>query len=257
MEYSLESMFSLSGKTIVVTGGSKGIGREIALGCGKIGARIAIIATTKSAVDKTVEELKNQGIEAMGFCSSVSDEVAIEKIAAEINQKMGPIYGLVNSAGINIKEPQVSFNIENFKKVLDVNLVGTMVCCKVFGKYMLEQKLGRIVNISSVRGHQGKELYSAYSASKGGVNTMTKSIAVEWAKTGVNVNAIAPSFTLTDICQDMVNDKPTYDWILSRLYKGRLCDLELLVGPAIFLLSPCSEFITGEILYVDGGWTAG
>jgi NAD(P)-dependent dehydrogenase (short-subunit alcohol dehydrogenase family) len=147
--------------------------------------------------------------------------------------------------------------MEKFKWVMNVNLFGTANCCKAAGRYMLEKGKGRIVNFSSVRGLQGKAKYGAYAASKGAVNTYTKSLAVEWATKGINVNAIAPIFTLTNINKDTLSDKEVYNWVISRIPKGKLSETGFLVGPVVFLLSKCSEFVTGEILYVDGGWTAG
>jgi len=129
--------------------------------------------------------------------------------------------------------------------------------CQAVGKYMLEAKKGRIVNFSSVRGLQGKAGYLAYAPSKGAVNLLTKTLAVEWARENINVNAIAPIFTLTDMNRSILDDKKRMTGVIGRLPKGRLCETGLLVGPTVFLCSNCAEFITGHILYVDGGWTAG
>jgi NAD(P)-dependent dehydrogenase (short-subunit alcohol dehydrogenase family) len=136
-----------------------------------------------------------------------------------------------------------------------VNVKGVFLACQAAGKYFLEQKKGRIVNVSSVRGLQGRARDMAYSPSKGAVNQLTKSLAIEWAPHNICVNAVAPTFTVTAINREDLKNKEYHDWVISRIPKRRFCELKYLVGPIAFLCSPCMEFVTGQILYVDGAWT--
>jgi NAD(P)-dependent dehydrogenase (short-subunit alcohol dehydrogenase family) len=256
MKYEINEMYGIKGNVAVITGGARGIGREIATAMGCLGAKIALVDISEEHLDIAVKELIEQGIEAIGVKTDITKKKSVQEMAKTVAEKYGRIDILVNCAGVTHNQDAVNFDDKKWQFVMDVNVKGTMLTCQAVGKYMLEQKKGRIVNFSSVRGLQGKANYLAYAPSKGAVNMLTKTLATEWAKDNVNVNAVAPTFTLTDINKNILDNKETYDWVISRIPKGTLCETKFLVGPVIFLCSPCSEFITGDILYVDGGWTA-
>lgn len=249
MNYDIYELFGLNGQVAVVTGGAGGIGYEIVKGLADAGAHVTV-----ADIDR--KEITDDG--RIGFIKTdVTDEASVSKTVKEIIDRHGRIDILVNCAGVVYMDKAEDFDVDKWQFVMDVNVKGTMIPCKIIGGHMISNKKGRIVNFSSVRGLQGKAGYLGYAASKGAVNMLTKTLAVEWAPHGVNVNAIAPIFTLTDLNRKILDDEKTYEWVISRLPKGRLGQKRDLVGPVIFLCSQASEFVTGEILYTDGGWTAG
>lgn len=255
MEYTEKDMFGIEGEVAIVTGAAGGIGSEIARAFAHLGAKTVLVGHHEEKLLEVAAKISADGYSSISIQADVTNKMSVEDMAKKVVAKYGKIDILVNCAGIAYLEDAVDFDEKMWDRVMNVNVKGTLLPCQVVGRYMLEKQKGRIVNISSVRGMQGRARDLAYAPSKGAVNQLTRSLAIEWAKSNINVNAIAPIFTLTDINRNILNDQKTMDWIMGRMPKGRLSMPSYLTGPAVFLCSKCSEFITGQIIYVDGGWT--
>jgi gluconate 5-dehydrogenase len=257
MEYDLESLFGIKDEVAVVTGAANGIGREVVKGLGRLGAKLVLVDLDKTKLAEIERELQAEGIDVLSEMTDITSEQSVDSMVEAAMNEYGTIDILVNIAGVLYNQEAVSFDMEKWQWVMDVNVKGTFLTCRSVGRRMLERKKGRIINFSSIRGVQGKDGYHAYAPSKGAVNQLTRTLAVEWAREGINVNAVAPTFTLTDLNRSLLENKEMYEWVLGRIPKGRLCEMEWLVGPVVFLASQASFFVNGAILYVDGGWTAG
>ncbi len=256
MNYDLSEMYGIKDKVALLSGGAGGIASGISLALGGLEAKVALLDVNDDALRKAADNLKSQGVDTHWVRCDITNKKDVEAAVAEVQKHFGKIDFLINCAGLSHVEPSVDFDEAQWDRVIGVNLKGTFLLCQAVGRVMLDQEFGRIVNFSSVRGLQGRAGDMAYAPSKGAINQLTRSLAIEWATQGINVNAIAPTFTLTEMNRDQVEDPENYNWILMRIPKKRLCEIENLAGPTIFLLSPAAEFVTGHILYVDGGWTA-
>ncbi len=256
MEYNLDAMYGLKDEVAVITGGSGSIGAEAGVTLASLGARVVLLGRNEKKLGKIQEEYRSRGMEIDIGTVDILEKASVQAAMKNVADKYGRIDILINSAGVSYLEDAVDFSEEKWDQVMGVNVKGMFLCCQAAGKYFLEQKKGRIVNVSSVRGIQGRTRDMAYAPSKGAVNQLTKSLAIEWAPHNICVNAIAPTFTVTEINREDLKNKEYHDWVLSRIPKGRFCELKYLVGPIAFLCSPCVEFVTGQILYIDGAWTA-
>jgi NAD(P)-dependent dehydrogenase (short-subunit alcohol dehydrogenase family) len=252
----IEQAFGVSGKVALLTGAAGGIGGGIAAALARARVKLALIDINKKALATAKECLQRLGVEVVALECDITKKPEVISTVNKVVATFGTLDFLINCAGLSYLEPTPDFDEQKWDLVIGVNLKGTFLLCQAAGRVMLEHEFGRIVNFSSVRGLQGRAGDTAYAPSKGAVNQLTRSLAIEWATKGINVNAIAPSFTLTEMNRDQIENEDTYRWIMTRLPKKRLCTVQDLAGPTMFLLSPAAEFITGHILYVDGGWTA-
>jgi 2-deoxy-D-gluconate 3-dehydrogenase len=248
------NFFSLENRKAVVVGGNRGLGQAMALGLAGAGADVCIVARGPEGLEETANLVSQTGRKGYAIPCDVTVEENVSRMREEAEERLGGIDILINSQGRVELAPIADFDTEEWQKIIDVNLKSVYLCCKHIGRTMLQQKKGKIINISSVRGFQGRAEDPAYAPTKGAVNQLTKSLAIEWGVQGINVNGIAPVFTLTKMSASFLEDKEKREWVLSRIPMKRVGKLEDLVGPAIFLSSEASNFINGHTLIVDGGW---
>jgi NAD(P)-dependent dehydrogenase (short-subunit alcohol dehydrogenase family) len=252
----MSSLFDLQGKTAVVIGGTSGIGRALALGLADAGADVVASARRSAQVDQVAAEIEAKGRSTLRVISDVSHRDTLEKLRESVVAKFGRVDILVNCAGITKRAPTADFPEETWRDILDVNLNGTLRGCQVFGKHMLARGSGRIINIASLSTYLGLFEVAAYGASKAAVGSLTKTLAVEWSRHGVLVNAILPGLFRTELNASLLDGTDRGREFLARSPIGRFGMVEELVGAAVFLASDAGSFVSGHILAVDGGFLA-
>lgn len=246
----------LNGRTAVVIGGTSGIGRAIAHGLAEAGADVVCTSRRAEQVESTAKEIEERGRRTLRVTSDVSDKASLQNLLDKCVAEFGKVDILVNSAGRTKRAPTVDFDETDWNDIIETNLTGTLRACQVFGKHFLENGYGRIVNIASLSTFVALFEVAAYAASKAAVASLTKSLAVEWAKHGVNVNAIAPGVFKTDLNRQLLESTDRGKEFQLRTPMGRFGMVEELAGAAVFLSSDAASFVTGEVLVVDGGFLA-
>jgi NAD(P)-dependent dehydrogenase (short-subunit alcohol dehydrogenase family) len=252
----MDKMFDLTGKVALVAGGHGGLGKAIALALADAGADVVVASRNMEALRATVREIESKRRKSLAVSVDVVDGKQVERMVDDVLKVFPRIDILVNAAGLAIRKPADSFPVDDWQRVMDVNTRGTWLCCQAVGRVMIKQHSGKIINLSSVRGRYGLPAgYAAYCASKGAVDTLTRTLACEWAKHNVLVNAVAPTVVETELTKELLADVEYAKTMKARIPMGRWATTEDIVGPTIFFASDASNFVTGQILYVDGGVT--
>ena len=248
--------FRLDDRVAVVTGAGRGIGRGLALALAGAGAAVAAVGRDRAALDTLVHEIENHGGRALPVLLDVRDTDAIGPAMEKVRDHFGSLDVLVNNAGLGANHPAEEVTQSDWDEMMDVNLRGLFFCCQAAGRIMLAQGRGRIVNMSSQAGVVGIREHAVYSASKGGVNLLTKVLALEWSARGVTVNAVAPTFIYTPGTAERLDQPEFLEAVLDRLPIGRVGTIDDVAAAVIYLSSDAGNLVTGHILLVDGGWTA-
>ena len=252
-----DALFSVAGQVVLVSGGTRGIGKAIAHGFSERGAEVIITGRKQEDADRAAEEISVGEIPVTGLACDVSQSARIESCTEEIIKRFGHVDTLLNVAGVNRRKPAEQVDEDDYAYILDINLKGAFQMAQSVGRNMLQRGRGSIINIDSLNTYAPLKGVVPYAMSKGGMQMMTRGLATEWGPKGVRVNGLAPGFILTDLTRKMWSQPIMQDWNLNNTPLKRLGEVHDLVGTAIFLASTGSAFMTGQTLYVDGGFSAG
>ena len=256
---SINNAFSLEGKVALVTGGAHSIGFALGVGLAQAGATVCFNSSNQESMEKGLEDYRQAGVNAYGYVADVTDEQAVQNMVAQIRADVGVIDILVNNAGIIRRVPMTEMSVEEFSRVIDVDLIGSFICAKAVLPAMIEKGHGKIINICSMMSELGRETVSAYAAAKGGLKMLTRNICSEFGGANIQCNGIGPGYIATQQTAPLREIQPDgsrhpFDkFIIGKTPAGRWGTTEDLVGPAVFLASDASNFVNGHILYVDGG----
>ncbi|WP_274627781.1 SDR family oxidoreductase [Arvimicrobium flavum] len=249
-------LFDLTGRTALITGSTRGLGRAFAEGLAAAGARVILNGTDRTRVAAAVEEMRARGYAADGVAFDVTDEPAIVGAFEKLDADGAAVDILVNNAGIQWRKPMVDLPTAEWQRVLDINLTAAFVVGREAGRRMVARGRGKIINIGSVTSSLARATIAPYAVTKGGIKMLTQQMAAEWAASGVQANAIAPGYMLTEM-NEALTSNPDFDaWVKARTPARRWGKPEELIGAAVFLASPASDYVNGQIIYVDGGMTA-
>ena len=257
----MTSLFELSGRVALVTGSSRGIGSAIADGLARSGAAVILNGRDEARLAGALESARGRmpGVPgaAWSACAfDVTDEAAVERAIAHCEFAIGPIDILVNNAGMQLRAPLTEISLENWRSVIDADLTSAFLVGRTVARRMIPRGRGKIINVCSVQSELARPGIAAYTAAKGGLRNLTRAMAAEWSGAGLQVNGLAPGYILTPMTQPLAEDPEFDTWVRNRTPARRWGRPEDLAGPAVWLASPASDFVTGQVIYVDGGMTS-
>lgn len=254
----IKNLFCLKGKNAVITGGGGSLGFAMAKGLAEFGANIVVTGRTQKTLDEAAGKLSALGVKALAIAGDSLNEKDCQNVVSETVKELGSVDILIAAAGVARRFPAEEFPYDKFEEVIDTNVKGAFLINKAVGNQMIKQGRGKIINVSSVRANNGHPLgYAAYASSKGAINSLTRQLASEWAKHNINVNCLAPTVVVTPLTKEVFDDPNKSKIFTDRILFGRAAVAEELIGTAVYLAAPASDFITGQIIYVDGGCVAG
>jgi len=246
----------LLGKVAIVTGGADGIGFEISKTLAINNADIVIADIRKEQGENAAALIREMGRNAIAIQTDVSDKMSVDKMVKAVLSFYKNVDILVNNAGINIRKPFIEYEEDEFEKIIAVNMKGVFWCCQAVGKIMIKQKKGKVINISSVLERIGQELRGPYAASKGAVAQLTKVLAIEWALYNINVNCVAPGFIKTSLTATIIKNDPDFESFIKKIIPmGHVGNTQDVAAAVLYLASEASDYLTGQSIFVDGGWT--
>ena len=251
-----QGLFDLTGRRVLITGSSRGIGFALARGMAQAGASVVLNGRDAAVLEQAVATLRAEGLDVASSGFDVTAAATLDAAIGAIEDRHGPIEVLVNNAGINRRGPATEVTAETWRAVMATNVDAVFFAAQACARKMLERGHGKIINIASIQSELGRATISPYATSKGAVRMLTRTLCAEWAGRGLQVNAIAPGYFATDLTQALVDDPAFNTWLCQRVPAGRWGRTEELVGAAIFLASRASDFVNGQLLFVDGGMTA-
>jgi NAD(P)-dependent dehydrogenase (short-subunit alcohol dehydrogenase family) len=248
-------LFSLRDKVALVTGAGKGLGKSMALALAESGAHVAVVSRTRSDIETTAQEIQESGVKSMSIVADVTKQDDVARMVEKVLGELKTIDILVNNVGTYVFGHCLESSLEDWHKMLEVNLTSTYLCSKAVGEHMAERQRGKIINVSSALGVLGAGGSAAYCASKGGVIQLTRALAIEWAKYNIMVNSIAPYSMETEMTKTMLEDEKIKKAIISKIPLKRIGKPSDLSGVVVFLASKASDYITGQVIFVDGGFS--
>jgi gluconate 5-dehydrogenase len=248
-------LFDIKGKVAIVTGSSRGIGFVLAQGLARAGCKIILNGTNVERVNEAAELMRKEGCIASSSVFDVTDELVVNEQVRLIEQEFGRIDILVNNAGINIRKPLEDFTLLEWQRILDINLTGAFLVTSAAIKGMIKRRAGKIINICSVQSELARPTITPYTTSKGGLRNLTRGMATDWGKYNIQINGISPGYFKTEMTQALANDEKFDLWLKDRTPAHRWGEPEELVGALLFLSSKASDFVNGQLIYVDGGLT--
>ncbi|HJZ46346.1 MAG TPA: SDR family oxidoreductase [Roseiflexaceae bacterium] len=250
-------LFRLDGRVALITGGAGGLGLVFARALAGAGADVALLGRRGEAAQSAAQTVAQEtGRRTLGVAADVTDQEQVRAAIGRVQAELGRLDILINSAGVNIRKPTVEFSLNDWRKVIDINLTGSFICAQAAAPAMIANGWGRVINISSMLGMVGLGERPAYTAAKGGVIQLTRTMALEWAQHKVTVNALAPGPFGTEMNRPLMENPAAYRAFADKIPLGRWGETGELAGPIVFLASEASRFMTGAVLTVDGGWTA-